>query len=108
MPKTLHLLSALVVALSLGTATTLPAVAANRVTMSLPAVFGTLGPAGAGPASQAELYTQVQRKLAGAQADVFRLSLNAQIAMDKCVAGYESAPMPAVPRDFTRYRWLCD
>ncbi len=64
--------------------------------------------ASADPEEQIALYKELQHKLVDMQVDVFLLSLNAQIVMDKCLTGYEFAPMQAVGHDFTRYSWLCD
>jgi peptide/nickel transport system substrate-binding protein len=58
-------------------------------------------------AKQADIYKTLQRKLVELQPDVFLLTLNAQIAVDKCLAGYKYVPMQSVPYDFTRYAWTC-
>lgn len=59
-------------------------------------------------AKQVEIYKTLQRKLVELQPDVFLLTLNAQIAMDKCLTGYKFVPMQSVPYDFTRYSWTCN
>jgi peptide/nickel transport system substrate-binding protein len=58
-------------------------------------------------AKQAEIYKTLQRKLVDLQPDVFLLTLDAQIAVDKCLAGYKYVPMLAAPYDFRRFSWTC-
>lgn len=62
----------------------------------------------ADPAKQAEIYKKLQHRLVDTQADVFLVTLRAQLAMDKCLTGYRFVPMQSVPADFTRYSWLCN
>ena len=57
---------------------------------------------------QAEIYRSLQHKLVDMQPDVFLLTLDAQLAIDKCLTGYKYVPMQSVPYDFTRWSWNCE
>ena len=57
---------------------------------------------------QTEIYKALQHKLVDIQSDVFLLTLDAQIAVDKCLTGYNIVPMQSVHYDFTRWSWNCD
>jgi peptide/nickel transport system substrate-binding protein len=49
----------------------------------------------------------LQHKLVDLQPDVYLLTLNARIAMDKCLTGYSYVPALSVPYEFKRYSWTC-
>jgi len=57
---------------------------------------------------QAALYKQLQHMLVDQQPAAFLLTLNARMAVDKCLDGFVYVPMQSVPYDFTRYSWVCD
>lgn len=57
------------------------------------------------PAAQNDLYKEIQRKVADAQADVF-LTVE-RYAASKCLQGYAYIPMQSWDLNFSRFWWDC-
>jgi peptide/nickel transport system substrate-binding protein len=58
-------------------------------------------------AEQAELYKEVQRRLADQMVSVPLLAQTVQHAMDTCLDGFNAVPMQSFDYDFYRYTWGC-
>lgn len=58
-------------------------------------------------AEQAEIYKDIQRRLAEQMVSVPLLAQTVQHAMDTCLQGFEAVPMQSFDYDFTRYSWSC-